>query len=357
MKASADNGTELKIISAFQRDSIKGIIYVEARTEQDVRDSIDGIFGIYLRSKNGLFLIDIEEMPDLLKTRQRKIELAPGGWVRFKRGKHAGDLAQIVDTSENGEELVLKYIPRIDVTPKDEGTGADGKKRKKGVGAAILGRSPQKFFNVEEIRKVYGQKELSGRSAQGYVTFRGDDYVNGFCEKEHKMASLIVDGVQPTLAELTLFGVGRDGELGGADLSAVADAIRQAERSSLQPGDHVDVIEGDTAGIHGAIISILNNDLTIKPHANFNIDTNIVIHSKQVKKRFKEGDHVKVMSGADKDDTGLVVQVLDDTVTFLSDLSLQEITAFSKNVREAAEVGSGVNNIGQYELHDLVQLE
>lgn len=30
---------------------------------------------------------------------------------------------------------------------------------------------------------------------------------------------------------------------------------------------------------------------------------------------------------------------------------------FSKDLREAAEVGSGTNIVGNYELHDLVQLE
>lgn len=30
---------------------------------------------------------------------------------------------------------------------------------------------------------------------------------------------------------------------------------------------------------------------------------------------------------------------------------------FSKDLREAAEVGTGTNIVGNYELHDLVQLE
>jgi transcription elongation factor SPT5 len=355
MKAAADNGSELSIISAFQRDSIKGIIYVEAFSENDVRDSLDGIFGIYVRSEKGLFLIDIDEMPDLLKTRQRKVELQVGGWVRFKRGKYAGDLAQVVEVTDNGEEMTLKYVPRIDVTPKDE--GADGRKRKKGFGGgSALNRPPPKFFNPEEIKKVYGSKEVTKR--QGiYLAFRGDEFANGFLEKEHKMASLNVTGVQPTLDELTLFGVGKEGGL-GSDLAAAAEAIRLSDKSILQPGDHVEIFEGGESGIFGTITSILNDKVSIKPSAQLDLDGKILeTYSKNVRKRFREGDHVKVMSGTDKDDTGLVVRVLDESLTFLSDLSLTEVTVFSKNVREAAEVGSGVNNIGQYQLHDLVQLE
>lgn len=34
-----------------------------------------------------------------------------------------------------------------------------------------------------------------------------------------------------------------------------------------------------------------------------------------------------------------------------------QVSVFSKDLREAAEVGSSTNIIGNYELHDLVQVE
>lgn len=34
-----------------------------------------------------------------------------------------------------------------------------------------------------------------------------------------------------------------------------------------------------------------------------------------------------------------------------------QVSVFSKDLREAAEVGTGTNIVGNYELHDLVQLE
>ena len=34
-----------------------------------------------------------------------------------------------------------------------------------------------------------------------------------------------------------------------------------------------------------------------------------------------------------------------------------QVSVFSKDLREAAEVGTGTNVVGDYELHDLVQLE
>ena len=52
----------------------------------------------------------------------------------------------------------------------------------------------------------------------------------------------------------------------------------------------------------------------------------------------------------------MVVKIIDDKVTILSDLNLQELTVFNKDLRKAVEAG-GASRLGRYELHDLVQLE
>ena len=353
--ASADNGTQLHIISAFQRDSIKGNIYVEARSESAVREAVNNLLGIYSQSEKGIFLVDIAEMPDLLRTKQRRVEVVLNGWVRIKRGKYAGDLAQIIDLSENGEEVTLKQIPRIDLTPQDHGlqTGSDGKKRKKGTGVALAFRPDQRFFNPDDIMRVYGKKEVAKRSG-GVLSFKGDDYKDGYLERDAKLVGLIIEGVQPTLDELTRFL----GESKTEDLAQLAESAKRAAKSILLPGDVVEVFEGDSKGIYGTVSSILNDVVLITPAKSLDLgETKVEIPSKSVRKRFVTGDHVKVMNGANMDETGLVVKVRDDIVTFLSDLSMQEVTVFSKDVREAAEVGSGVNTVGQYAVYDLVQLE
>ena len=47
--------------------------------------------------------------------------------------------------------------------------------------------------------------------------------------------------------------------------------------------------------------------------------------ARSVRKRFKPGDHVKVMAGKNTGETGLVVSVTDNVVTFISDMSMQEV--------------------------------
>lgn len=312
----------LSISSAFERDSLPGMIYVEARGAQQVNHACKGLVGVY--PSRGITLVPIEEMASLLQIKKQDLTVTPGTWVRVKRGKYQGDLAQVVDVTENGEDVGLKFIPRIDLNPRDDAS-VDGRKRKKAsVGLSTM-RPPQRFFNYEEVVKVYGRKQVSKRN-QVYV-FQNDTYKDGFIEKDFKLSALQLDDVNPTLDEITRFTRGQDGAENEhpVDLSIIAEASRKAAISVLQPGDHVEVFEGEQAGVHGVVDSI-NQDVVTITAVGVDIDGQKVdVTARSVRKRFKPGDHVKVMTGQNADETGLVVSVSDNVVTFLSDMSMQEV--------------------------------
>ncbi|KAG6337015.1 hypothetical protein ID866_2075 [Astraeus odoratus] len=344
----------LQILSAFQRDSLPGMIYVEARSAQQVNQSCKGLVGVY--PSRGITLVPIEEMASLLQIKKQDLTVTPGSWVRIKRGKYQGDLAQVMDITENGEDVGLKFIPRIDLNPRDD-AGVDGRKRKKAATGTSNMRPPQRFFNYEEVVKVYGRKQVSKRN-QVYV-FQNDTYKDGFIEKDFKLSALQLENVNPTLDEITRFTRGQDGAEGEntVDLSIIAEASRKAAIAVLQPGDHVEVFEGEQSGVHGVVDSI-NQDVVTITAVGVDLDGQKVdVPARSVRKRFKPGDHVKVMTGKNADETGLVVSVSDNVVTFVSDMTMQEVSVFSKDLREAAEVGTGTNIVGNYELHDLVQLD
>ncbi|OJA11585.1 hypothetical protein AZE42_01936 [Rhizopogon vesiculosus] len=344
----------LSILSAFQRDSLPGMIYVEARSAQQVNQACKGLVGVY--PSRGIALVPIEEMASLLQIKKQDLTVTPGSWVRIKRGKYQGDLAQVMDITENGEDVGLKFIPRIDLNPRDD-ANVDGRKRKKAGASLTTMRPPQRFFNYEEVVKVYGRKQVSKRN-QVYV-FQNDTYKDGFIEKDFKLNALQLENVNPTLDEITKFSRGQDGadNENPVDLSIIAEASRKAAIAVLQPGDHVEVFEGEQSGVYGVVDSI-NQDVVTVTAIGVDIDGQKVdVPARSVRKRFKPGDHVKVMTGQNADETGLVISVTDNVVTFLSDMSMQEVSVFSKDLREAAEVGSGTNVVGNYELHDLVQLD
>jgi transcription elongation factor SPT5 len=319
-------GRPLSILSAFQRDSLPGMIYVEARSSQQVTQACHGLVGVY--PSRGIALVPIDEMASLLQIKRHDLTVTSGSWVRFKRGKYQGDLAQVVDLAENGEDVGLKFIPRIDFSPRDDAT-SDGRKRKKGGTGIASMRPAQGFFNYEEVIKVYGRKGVSKRNA--FYHFQNEIYKDGFIHKDFKISGLHLENVNPTLDEIAQFTRHLDGEGDNhIDLSVIAEASRKAAVSVLQPGDHVEVFEGEQAGVQGVVDSINQDVVTITP---FGVDIEgqkVDVPARGVRKKFKAGDHVKVMTGQNADETGLVVNVADNIVTFLSDMSMNEVWDYIK---------------------------
>lgn len=370
----------IQITSAFQRDSFLGHLYIEARAENHVRDAISGLIGIY--GATAPKLVPIEEMPDLLKSRKKETPLTVGGWVRIKRGPYKGDLAQVDDVPEGSTDSVtLKVVPRIDLNPGEnrdapkEGESAlQAANRKRRRNESAMFRPPPSFFNAEEVRRAYQGKAKIIKDAEGYH-FGPDLYANGYLIKDFRLTAIERENINPTIDEITRFigetaatssaagpdgAPGADGVIGtGAnrlDLNLVADAAKA--QTVLQPGDYIEIFEGSQKGVVGSISSINNNIVTVSPSEPLDlVGTTIEVLATEVRKRFKAGDHIKVMRGKNANESGLVLKIKDELVTFLSDLSVQEVTVFSKDIREAAEVGAGAANYGQYELHDLVQLE
>ncbi|KZO99239.1 transcription elongation factor Spt5 [Calocera viscosa TUFC12733] len=352
----------LEIMSAFERSSLPGMIYVEARSAAHVRAATNGLVGVFI--SNPINLVPIEEMSSLLRIKKKEINIEPGSWVRIRRGRYQGDLAQVVHVFDNGERYAVKYIPRIDVSPQDDdrslgGNKTAGKKRtRNALINTVQGRPPQRAFNAEEIAKVYGVRSIN-RTQKRSFTFQGDEYAHGYCIKDYKPSQLAIEDVQPTLEEITKFsalGAGEDGAANKMDLNVIREAAQRMATSVLQPGDNVEVFEGQQTGVYGVLQSISGDNVLIKPSLK-DMDEVIEVVAKSVRKRFQTGEHVKVMSGKNVDETGLVLTVNGNNVTFLSDTNQQEITVFAKDLRTAAEVGTSNNMVGNYGLHDFVSLD
>ena len=178
---------------------------------------------------------------------------------------------------------------------------------------------PSRFFNYKEIVKVRNKADV-------YV-FQNDTYKNGFVDKDAMLGALVLDNVNPTLDEITRFTRGQDGteNESNVDLSAISEASKKAAISVLQPGDHVEVFEGEQSGLHGVVLEVAKDVVKILASGVEMEGQKVDIPARSVRKRFKPGDHVKVMAGQNADETGLVVSVADNVVTFLSDMSMQEV--------------------------------
>lgn len=336
-----------------------GYIYVEARKQSDVINALQGIQDVYPSTKT--ILVPIKEMPDLLHV-VKKAEITPGTWVRYKRGKYTGDLAQVENVSANGLELRIRMVPRIDYGNNKDNNAHDANdpmKRKRGFGNknnALLGRPPQRLFSELEAKSGFLQQTAS-KSGKKCFTYMGEEYEDGYLMKEVKLSAVSTDNVNPTLEEVTKFASGGEDGTEALDLNALAVSLRSGAQSAYQPGDIVEVFEGEQQGLIGKAIAVQRDIVTMDVLDGELKGTRIEVPFKGLRKKFKEGDHVRVTGGSRyKDEVGMVVRIVADKVTIVSDTTMQEITVFSKDLRDATEsAGGGLDS--KYELHDLVQLE
>ncbi len=350
---------ELAITSAFERggttSTMKGFIYVEAQRQADILAALDGVMNVYPRSK--IMMVEIKEMPDLLRvTKSPKLE--DGAYVRLKRPpKYAGDLAQVLWLTDTGLEARIRFVPRLDYGLNEDvnaPTDAYGAKRKRIQKSGP--RPPQRLFSEVEAKKRHARNLQT--NSDGSWKYFGEDYRNGFCERDVKIQTLNAKDVNPTLEEVSKFASSAQDGTEQLDLNALAASLKASTvNATYLPGDVIEVYEGEQRGVIGKAVSVRADIVTMAVTDGPLKGQTIEVPTKGLRKRFKEGDHVKVIGGSRfRDEVGMVVKISDDRVTILSDQNNTEITVFSKDLREASDSGGG-GNLGQFELWDLVQLD
>jgi len=154
--AMKNRDLSIDITSAFERDSLQGYIYVEARKAAHVAAAVKDIPNVYASK---LILVPIQEMPDLLRVKQQSVELVPGSYVRIKTksSKYAGDLAQVDNVDEDGTHARLRLVPRIDYSGKTDVITPDGKRLKKQMPLSF--RPPARLFSETEATYSLLQNE------------------------------------------------------------------------------------------------------------------------------------------------------------------------------------------------------
>ncbi|KAF4594459.1 transcription initiation protein spt5 [Ophiocordyceps camponoti-floridani] len=351
---------ELAVTAAFERGGtqsvMKGFIYVEAQRQTDILIALDGMLNVYPRSK--MTLVDIKDMPELLRVTKTPT-LEPGAWVRLRRPpKHNGDLAQVLDVTENGLEARVRFIPRLDYGMRDDALAAvtaDGKRKRPG---GPTGPKPaQRLFSEVEARKRH-PRHIQGNPTTNTWSYMGDEFENGFQVKDVKIQQLVVTDVNPSLEEVTRFASGAEDGTENLDLKALAASLKDSNTLvTYLPGDIIEVYSGEQKGVVGKATNVQGDIVTMTVTEGDLQGQTIEVPIKGLRKRFKVGDHVKVIGGSKfRDEVGTVVKLSEDRVTLLTDHTNTEVTVFSKDLREASDIG-GQGSLGQYSLHDLVQLD
>uniref|UniRef100_A0A5F8G394 Transcription elongation factor SPT5 n=1 Tax=Monodelphis domestica TaxID=13616 RepID=A0A5F8G394_MONDO len=334
----------LQIKSVVAPEHVKGYIYVEAYKQTHVKQAIEGVGNLRLGYWNQQ-MVPIKEMTDVLKVVKEVTNLKPKSWVRLKRGIYKDDIAQVDYVEPSQNTISLKMIPRIDydrikarMSLKDWFA-----KRKK------FKRPPQRLFDAEKIRSLGGDVASDG----DFLIFEGNRYSRkGFLFKSFAMSAVITEGVKPTLSELEKF----EDQPEGIDLEVVTESTGKEREHNFQPGDNVEVCEGELINLQGKILSVDGNKITIMPKHE-DLKDMLEFPAQELRKYFKMGDHVKVIAGRFEGDTGLIVRVEENFVILFSDLTMHELKVLPRDLQLCSETASGVDVGGQHEWGELVQLD
>ncbi|CAM8979670.1 unnamed protein product [Rhodiola kirilowii] len=346
MQKYIDKGSELQIKSAIALDHLKNYIYVEADKESHVREACKGLRNIYAQK---ITLVPIREMTDVLSVESKVIDIARDTWVRMKIGKYKGDLAKVVDVDNVRQKVTVKLIPRIDLQALvNKLEGKENKSKKAFV-------PPPRFMNVEEARELHIRVERRRDPMTGdyFESIEGMKFKDGFLYKTVSTKSISTQSIQPTFDELEKFRT--PNENGDGDINSLTTLFANRKKGHFLKGDAVVVIKGELKNMKGTVEKVDEDKVYIKPKME-GLPI-LAVPEKELCKFFKEGNHVKVVSGAHEGATGTVVKVEGHVLIIVSDAAKEEIRVFADDVVESSEVTSGITKLGDYELRDLVLID
>ncbi|BBN10641.1 transcription elongation factor SPT5 [Marchantia polymorpha subsp. ruderalis] len=347
-------GKPLLIKSAIALDHLKGYLYVESEKEAYVRESIRGMRMILQREVK---LVPIKEMTDVLSVEKKSVDIDQDTWVRVKNGVYKGDLAKVVDVDHVRQRATIKLIPRVDLQAlalkmnegSIKGSKDDAKNRP---------RPAPRFINVQELQdlKISIERKRDPNHAGEYFEFFGGmQFKDGYLYKGVSLKSIDSNGVVPSFDELQKFQKPTDE--GGPDTMGLPTALMSKRKGLFVKGDAVIVVQGDLKNLMGYVEKVDDDDVFVRPKDKELKGSTLAFKDRQLCKFFKTGDHVKVVAGTHEGATGMIVRVDLGSVVILSDTTKEDIKVFTANIVESSEVTSGLNKLGDYELHDLVLLD
>ncbi|KAL1828017.1 hypothetical protein ACET3Z_006429 [Daucus carota] len=190
-------GKMLQIVSAFAVERVKGFLYIEAYKQCDVYEACTGICSMYPR---GMVPVSEKELSCLFNVRRSSSNISTGTWVRLKKGKYKGDLAQVTAVNGSRRKAMLKLIPRIDlqyVTQKILG-GVAAKKN------AVPAQKLISSSELEEFRPLIKNRR-DRDTDEVYEILDGMMLKDGYLFKKVSLDSLSCCVVQPSEDDLLKF--------------------------------------------------------------------------------------------------------------------------------------------------------
>lgn len=383
--AKAEAGEQLGIMSAV--NTSKGVIFVESYREAQVRQAVAGITDLYGWKPDAIKLVPVNQMTAAVYVSASRDIYKRGMFVRFNRGVYKGDLAQVVQVIEGGSKVLVKTVPRIDYKAM-----AAAKDKRRSAGRKAGPRPAQRLYDRGEfVAQTGGDGDVTNVLKWGMRMDKiGSSYYSydsknkeGLLYKEVSVEHVTPHGPAPSLEEIAHFKSKKatDDKNDAAEQAENAeeqllDTLKSAKSTVMseavfEAGDSVVVVKGDLAGLTGHVVVInAGGTFTLQPSAEsselLGINEKLEIASDEAVKTFDVGDHVKVLAGMFKGETGTVLATRSASsenpesfvfvATLLLDSGQKTVEVFVRDLTKTTEVVTSVTSVDGYELHDLVEV-
>lgn len=367
----AMKGTPLAIKAVFTQDHLKGYLYIEAHKESHVTDATKGLRIIY--HSKGARLVPLKEMVSAIYVnRQAKSQLEPDAWARVKAGVYKSDLAKIMSVDYSKGVAEVKLVPRIDYAELAKRQTEGGRGLPFGGHRAGKARPKAKAFSRAEAQRhrLMVEERRSQQAATGFAYYLGSNtanrYEDGYLVRDFPIKSLYVEEATPPVDELQTFNAVAQASQEAADpgdeIAALVQTMGTDSSSSttFKEGDRVLVTEGDLKNLDGVVVSVNEEGkLMVKASlAELAGNAPLTIDAQHVVKFFQAGDHVTVTGGAYVGRRGTVVKVKNRVCYVFDEVAQQEFQVFARDLSStAAKVSANADRFGDYDLHDLIELD
>jgi transcription elongation factor SPT5 len=355
----------------------KGHILIEARNEADAAEAVRCNSRFVLSQR--LEVVEYRYMPHSLAVSEKIAPkpLKTGQWVRFKRGLYKGDLCRVIAILEGGSKVVIEMVPRINY----EDMARPNTRAGNIYIVSSAARPSQKFFSAAEAREqgvVLHRMKHPGLNLPCDVACNLH-YLNGYLVKEVKPEALQTENVNATVEEVTKFGLGalseeEDGRGHEERLEAAQRQVEETQEAQRQilrvfePGDTVRITKGEAAGVVGKVLGSdpTRGTVQVRPlqAGAPGMPAKLDVQAHELCNHVAVGQHVKVLDGMFAGETGMVQALLEEeeaeaaggepVVSILTDGENKEIRVRLGQVKESAEVASGLSSLQGYALHDMV---
>lgn len=367
-------GKPWPIISVFAPENLRGYIYVEAHAQAHVMSALGSLQAVNA-TPQGVKAVPISEITQTIRVHSSQgtgINIKENDFVRVKRGLYGGDLGQVVQTDPQAMSAYIRLVPRVDfdeMIAKSKGLKLDSKRGT---------RPPRKLVSETEFGNDLPSVRFNDERLRTTVVKVGEHkFLDGFILRRVAISQLVVGrDANPTLAELRDF---RDPTESNEDFllkakktvaaaSSVSASVSQLSDGTFVAGDIVQVAVGELMGVIGTITTIDTQAgrVVVKPDPTYFRElaakvSELQLTASEIKKVFKVGDAVSIISGPWKKHRGTVTAVDEnDIISVLSATTNFEIKTKSHHARIAPNAGSanaeGLDRLENFKLGDLVTI-